>query len=485
LQARNAALSLVYQVTGALFTAGLTIFLVRKLGSDDYGVLALATGIAAIVVLLSDLGISQATARFVAENVEQPETVRHFVREALLLKLVAALAASGLLALLAEPIADAYGIAELTTALRVVAIAVFGQSMMFLGFAFYEATAKNEGALLLAMVESFTETSTSIALVVLGGGVTGAIAGRAAGYMAAGVLAIWLVTRAVGLRARPSLPRPGGHARTIFNYALSLSVIDGVMTLFARLDVLLIGAYLGAGPAGVFEAPLRLTTTLQYVGTSIASGFAPRLANAAGEGDPEEVFRVGLRWLIVFQCFATVLVVVWATPIVALTLGPGFGESADVLRALGPYVFLAGLAALLTMGVNYVGEARKRVPIAILAVLVNLAVDVVLIPRIGVVAGAIGSGLAMAIYVPAHLWILRDRIGLRLRGPAVTLLRSALAGLAMAIPMLAAGTGSLSVAEWIWGGAGAIVAYCGVLVLSGEVSRDELRRIFAWASGRI
>jgi heme-degrading monooxygenase HmoA len=72
-------------------------------------------------------------------------------------------------------------------------------------------------------------------------------------------------------------------------------------------------------------------------------------------------------------------------------LGPGYEESADVLRALTPYVFLAGLAPLVSLAVNFLGEARRRIPIALGAVAVNVAIDVTLIPRIGIVAGAIGT----------------------------------------------------------------------------------------------
>ena len=42
---------------------------------------------------------------------------------------------------------------------------------------------------------------------------------------------------------------------------------------------------------------------------------------------------------------------------------------------------------------------------ALAAVAINLVVDVIFIPRIGIVAGAIGTDLALAVYVPAHLWI--------------------------------------------------------------------------------
>ena len=60
--------------------------------------------------------------------------------------------------------------------------------------------------------------------------------------------------------------------------------------------------------------------------------------------------------------------VVWATPIVDLLLGPSYGESVDVLRALAPYVLLASLGPLLSLTVNYLGEARSRIPLAIGAI---------------------------------------------------------------------------------------------------------------------
>ena len=65
---RNAAFALASQIATASFTAVLTIVLVRVLGPEDYGVFALALSVASLVFLPADFGISQSTARFVAEH---------------------------------------------------------------------------------------------------------------------------------------------------------------------------------------------------------------------------------------------------------------------------------------------------------------------------------------------------------------------------------------------------------------------------------
>ena len=84
-----------------------------------------------------------------------------------------------------------------------------------------------------------------------------------------------------------------------------------------------------------------------------------------------------------------------------------------MLQALAPFVLLSGPALLASLAVNYLGAARSRVPVAIAALGINAVWDVIFLSKMGIVAGAIGTDLAYAIWVPAHLLILR-----RLLGPA-------------------------------------------------------------------
>jgi O-antigen/teichoic acid export membrane protein len=129
---------------------------------------------------------------------------------------------------------------------------------------------------------------------------------------------------------------------------------------------------------------------------------------------------------------------------VHLLFGGKYAEAPEVLRALAPYVFLSGIAQIATLAVNYLGEARRRVPLAIAMLAVNVVIDLILLPRIGIVGGAIGTSAAYALWVPAHLWILRDRIGLQLQPLLLTTARASLAGAAMAGSLAALGTGVVS-----------------------------------------
>jgi O-antigen/teichoic acid export membrane protein len=472
--ARNAAYAFAVQLTTAAFTATLTIFLVRALGPSGYGVFALAVAIGTMVALLAELGISASAARFVAEHRGDRAAVAGLIADAFRLKVGLAAVASIALFAAAAPIAAAYDQDELTWPLRAMAIAGFGQAVMALLGGVFVAQGKVFQNLRLALSEGAIELVTTITLVLLGAGATGAAFGRATGYVLGAAAAIALTVRSVG---RSAFALRGGARRTreIVRYAGALALVDAAVVLFDQIDAILIGAFLSTAAVGLYQAPMRITTFLLYPGYAIANGVAPRLARHARQEPSTGALQIATRVIILFQAALIAPLLVWAQPITDLLFGPEYEESADVLRALVPFVFLSGLAPLFSLGANYLGLARRRVAIAVAALVVNLVLDLILIPTIGIVGGAIGTGAGYLIYVPAHLLLCWRALDLDLRPVVATLVRALVAAAAMSGVLLLAGTADLSLVDWIAGGLAASVVYVAVLVAVGAVTVGELR----------
>jgi O-antigen/teichoic acid export membrane protein len=470
--ARNAVYAVATQITTAAFTAVLTVYLVRTLGPDDYGVFALALGIGTALTIVADVGITPSAARFIAERGPDPGAVRRLVANAATLKIAALVPLSAALAALAGPIANAYGDPDLEAPLRLMALALTGQSM----FALYREAFVALGRLYMTwrvvLLESAVETAASVALVAGGAQAAGAMLGRAAGYVFGAVVGAFLLRRLLGRLPARAVSEPDVRRRTLVAYAGVVFLIDVAFTLFEQIDVLLIGAIIGTHAVGVFEAPLRLTVFLAYGGQALALAVAPRLAR---RGAPDvRAFTAATRYLLLLQGALLAPVLVWATPIVDLVLGHSYAESASVLRALAPFVFLSGLGTYITITVNYLGEARRRVPLAIVAVLINAAIDLALLPSIGVVGGAIATDIAFGVFVAGHFWICRDALDIPLRPLAFSLARCLAAVAVMAGVLALFGTSSLSPIEWVAGSTGALVAYVLALRLLGELDRDEI-----------
>lgn len=471
---RNTFFGLLAQASTSIFTAILTLYLVRALSPSDFGVFALGLTIGGICLLLSDAGLSQSVARFIAEKRESPGAITGLLSDALRLKLIVGGGVALALVALAEPLASAYGQPDLAGVLRAIALATFANAMMMLYLNAFIATGRLRSNLRVIFLESLVEASASITLVAVGAGVIGAASGRAIGYGFGALVAVVLMRSLYGNGMFSLRRATGSRGRELLRYAGPLFITNSAYTLYSSVDVLLIGALLDATAVGLFSAPMRVMALLALVGLAVANAVAPRLA--LSERDVA-TFTASLRWLLVFQAALLAPVVVWAEPVVVLTIGPEYRDSADVLRLLAPFVFLLGVSPLISNGVNYLGRAGSRIPLVFGALAINFVIDVTLIPVIGIEAGAIGTSVAYLVYVPGHLRLCRQVVDIPLRPLGATLLRALAAATAMAAVLLVIGTEDLTVAGWIAGVLGGTAAFCAVLLALGEVRGSELRTL--------
>jgi O-antigen/teichoic acid export membrane protein len=479
--ARNTVYAGAVQLTTATFTAALTIFLARSLDPDAFGTFALALSIGGVLLVPSDLGITHATSRFVAERRGDESAVAHVVRTALGLKIAASLVVSGALVALAAPIATAYGSEALARPLRAIAAAVFAQSVFVFFGAILVAQAHIAGNWRLVLSESAFEATASIALVLLGGGAAGAAFGRAMGYTAGAILGALVVAAQLGRGVFRVWKPERRLAGTIAGYAGALAVVDAAFTVFAFMNGLVIAAYLGTAAVGIYAAASRLVTVMQHPGLALAASVGPRVARNPNEPQNVDALSHALRYLTILQAWLVAPIVVWADPIVNVIYGADYARSANVLRAFAPYVFLVGVATLVSVAVNYLGYARQRVPIAIGIVAVNLALLAFLLPTLGVPGAALALGLSYCLYTPAHVAICRRAIGLRIAPLIATAVRAAAAAVAMGGVLALFGTRELAPGELVGGLVLGTLAYVIVLLVTREPAvadaRAALRRL--------
>lgn len=472
--ARNTLLQLSGQIASAVFTAGLTLYLVRALGASTYGTYALAANIGALVVLPAGLGLPWAIGRFLADHRTDPGEVRAIFRVGLRLQMPAALVVAGALFVASGVIADAYRQPHLGWPLRWMAVSVVGQALVAYLTSVGTSVRRISVALVISVVESVIEAAAAIALVIAGGAAAGAALGKVAGYAVATALGIYLTRRLLGQPRGERRPPRHLTLSAIARYAGAMFIVDFIWSALAQLDILVIGAMLTSAAVGSFDAVWRLLTFLTFVPAAVASGVAPRLS--FGGGGPEvTTFERALRFLIVLQGIALPFLVVWARPLTTLGLGSEYHSAPAILRALAAYSFIGGPAALITVAVTYLGAARRRVAIVVTAFVVALVLTVVLLKTIGVVGAAIADDIFYAGYVAAHLWICHDLVTLDLRRLALCLLRTLLAAAAAAVPLLALGTRHLSPGAWVLGVAAAAIVYVIVLLVTRETSIDEAR----------
>jgi O-antigen/teichoic acid export membrane protein len=474
---RNAVFAFATQMSTAVFTAALTLYLVRVLGPAGYGTFALALGITGVLLRPSAGGTSHAAGRFIAERHGDTAGIAAVLGMALPIRLLTAASISAALFALAGPISDAYNAPELAWPLRGTAIAFFGHSITGFMRDIFVALRRTSSGFTLVLSESATEFTATVSLVAISGGATAAAFGRAVGYIFGAVLGVLLLARLLGRSPLFGTGPSPVRRREFMNYAGAMLIVVGAAAIFSHLGVLLIGAFLTTTAVGIYSAPLRLIALVGYPAQAVAQGVAPRLARHPGEPPNVAALERAIGYIVVVQAGLVAFLTLWADPIVRLALGSEFSESAEVLRALAPFVFLQGITVMLSSPLNYAGEGRRRIPIAIAAVVVNAAVDVVLIPELGVLGAAVGTDIAYALYAGYHLWLCHRLLDVPLKPLAATAARALVAAAAMAAVLALVGTAGLSPFEWLVGLAAAPAAFVAALLATRELSPGEIRAL--------
>src|SRR5919197_2540413 len=161
---RNALFAFVTQMSTAVFTAALTLYLVRALGPAGFGTFALAMGVTGLLQRPSGGGTDHAAGRFVAERIGDTRAVAAVLGMALPIRMMTAAAISVALFALAGPIADVYGAPELAWPLRGMAVAFFGHGLMgFLRTVFVSLRRTTTG-FTMVISESAVEFTATVAL---------------------------------------------------------------------------------------------------------------------------------------------------------------------------------------------------------------------------------------------------------------------------------------------------------------------------------
>jgi O-antigen/teichoic acid export membrane protein len=164
------------------------------------------------------------------------------------------------------------------------------------------------------------------------------------------------------------------------------------------LDVLLIGSLRSTGEAGIYAAVGRLSTVGVFAIEAVRLAIAPAISTMLAREDragAQELYRVGTWWLVALSWPLYLTLAIFA-PVVLGLFGPEFVRGQDALLVLSLAMILSvgtgNVTVMLLMG----GKSVWNLTNTILSLGVNIALNLILIPRLGMVGAAIAWTASIA-----------------------------------------------------------------------------------------
>jgi O-antigen/teichoic acid export membrane protein len=173
-----------------------------------------------------------------------------------------------------------------------------------------------------------------------------------------------------------------------------------MITLVFDVDAVLLEAMRGATEVGFYRAPVQVLAGLTLVPRVIGYAFIPAMAalHATAPGTVSELYRRGSKYLLVVGLPIAAFGALESPRFVAALFGPDYAPSAAAARFLLPaavFMFLSNFGETTLACVN---RWRTIVVVSTLALVLNVGLNLLWIPRHGFLGSAWATLLTEALY---------------------------------------------------------------------------------------
>ncbi|MBM6402079.1 oligosaccharide flippase family protein [Phycicoccus sonneratiae] len=401
--ARGGAANVAGAVLSAVIGFALTVVVTRALPQAQAGVFFSTTSGFLVVVAVAQLGTNTGLVYFLsrARALDRPGDARSHLRAASLpvlgwtavisAALVVAAPAVGRLVSPDEPTATA-------TAVRVLAPFLLAASVENLAVSATRGLGTMRPTALLTLVVRPAAQLLLVGLASLTLGPAAAVAGWAAGYLVTAVAGtLW--ARRLLARSLRDAPPTGRRHREFWSFTWPRAIMTVAQMAMQRLDIVLVGALAGAVPAAVYAAATRFVVAGQMGSQAVTLAAQPRFAEHLAVDDTRSVgvlYRSSTAWLVLMTWPLYLALAAFSTTVVDV-FGGGYDAGGAVVVILAVALMLSSLLGMVEVVLAMSGRTTWTLVNTLIGLGVQVGLDLVLIPRHGIIGAAIGWAAAIVL----------------------------------------------------------------------------------------
>ena len=330
-----------------------SILVARLLGPEFYGQYALALVVPQLLFLFTDLGINSGIVKFSAAMRSTGETNRisTIIKHGLIIRAsigiaisIANYTLSGIIAsnILQRP--------ELAFYMQIASIAILFQVVFSTVTFSFIGLYKTEYHALTTNIMATAKTIVSIALILVGLSITGAIIGYTVSYVIAslaGAFLLFLLLRKVKTPAKTDSFKT--NAKTLFQYGtpLYISVIlAGFLPLFINI---MLALFTTDAAIGNYKAAINFATLLTVLAVPITTVLLPAFSklNSTTSHKTKDFFKIANKYATMLVIPITFLIIIFSNEIVQIIYGSTYTLASPFLSTYCLLYALVGVGYLI------------------------------------------------------------------------------------------------------------------------------------------
>lgn len=449
------------RVAGRIFDLLRQAVVARLLSGTDFGIYALAITIFRMVTMIAPLGVNTAVIRFAAPVIDDGPARGRVLRTGIVLSALAGCGFALLMAVTADGVArQVFDAPGLTPFLQAFALALVFSCVMRVCLSI--TTLRQQIGFLVVIEELFQPglyLLVIIGLTALGvPPLVGVIVGAPITFGLGMGLALWKVGRqfpgtyTAGAAVSPAAAASGVPAAPtgyidvrlmgrMLRFGAPLALAALFLWSTPLIDRLLLGIYGTVEEAGVYVVVAQVATFFTLIATAIETIQSPMLARLIDQPDRErtrQIIHSSVRLGLILGIPALVVLALHGGTVLGIVFGAGFVSGGPSLVILSAAMLLRVISdrAIAVLVLN--GHNGQWLTFSTLSFILNLILDLLLIPVLGAVGAALSTGVVNLFLLVTLDWAVRVRFGIALfsRAAAFALLIGAVSIGVGALPAL-------------------------------------------------
>ena len=364
-------------IIATIISAIATIVIARLLGPELYGQYALVLVVPQILFLFTDLGINQGLIKFSASLQAENETGRitQLIRHGMLFK-----ASIGIIIFILNfAFADHLAILLLNRPdigpyLRIASTAIIFQIILTTATSAFIGLDKTEYNALTTNIQAIAKSIISVALVLLGLSVAGAVIGYVAGYIIAGIMGTSILFFLLKKNLKTEDKSNFAHdLKTLMSYGIPLYTSALLAGFILPYQNLLLAMFTSDTDIGNFKAATNFITLITILSIPITTALLPAFSklNFSTKEKIRAFFKFANKYTALLIVPAAVLMMILSNEIVQIVYGPTYQSAPLFLSIYCPLYFLVGIGYLtLTSLFNGLGETRITLKTTLITVII-------------------------------------------------------------------------------------------------------------------
>jgi O-antigen/teichoic acid export membrane protein len=450
-----------------------------------YGLLFLGLSVIGVARLFSDLGLAKSAARYVSDFKENdPSQIPYVLLAALKYRLALIALVGGVLALANELIARFVGEPELAPLLLVGALYLGVHSLSVFNSLLFQGFNRVEWSALVEIVNNVNRVVFVVVFVFgFGLGAVGAMLGYLAGAALAMLVGAGVLYWKFYAKHEKADSAESGLSRRVLEYSVPLTVTKGAGVINNKIDTILIGVLLNPAAVGFYTIAKQISSSVLAPAGSLGFTISPELGEQKANEQLDrasELYQQAVEYTLLLYIPGAVGLVLVAEPTVRIVFGEEYLSAVPVVQVFGAYVVLRAINKITTKTLDYLGRARIRAIAKGATAISNFVLNLLLIPRFGVVGAGVATVITYGAYTMINVSVMQSELPLSL----TDLLRSVVLILGTTVGMAAAVFASMplvsngpSLAGVIFLG---VAVWAGLATVTGLVNVRSVMSFLVW-----